>query len=170
MSTALYQEIATAAWLVERIRLTFPEADEELLATAVEGETNLTECVTHVLRSAEEDRTLSAALHIRIAELEDRKTRIDKSIERKRDIAVAAMERFGIRKISAPEFSASLTPSPVKVIITEPELLPEGYWRHKPAPPPEPDKNLIKAILQESGVIPGATLSNPGYHITIRRS
>lgn len=166
----LQRAIMEANWLVEQIKTVFPDADEELLATAVEGETSLTEQVVLVLRSAEEDRTLSAALHIRIAELEDRKTRIDKSIERKRDIAVAAMERFGIRKISAPEFSASLTPSPVKVIITEPELLPEGYWRHKPAPPPEPDKNLIKAILQESGVIPGATLSNPGYHITIRRS
>jgi len=168
--TTLYHEIATAAWIVERIRVMFPDADEELLATAVEGETNLTECVVHVLRSAEDDRTLSAALHIRIAELEERKNRLDRSIERKREIAVNAMERFGIKKITAPDFSANLVPSPAKVIITAPELLPENYWRQKPPPPPEPDKNLIKAVLQDHGVIPGATLSNPGYHVTIRRS
>ncbi len=29
MSTSLYHEIATAAWLVERIRAVFPDADEE---------------------------------------------------------------------------------------------------------------------------------------------
>src|SRR5216683_647009 len=118
MSTALYHEIATAAWLVERIKAAFPDADEELLATAVEGETNLTECVMHVLRSAEDDRTLSAALHIRIAELEERKERLARSIERKREIAVNAMERFGIKRVTAPDFTDKLTPSPVKVIIT----------------------------------------------------
>jgi len=169
MSTSLYHEIATAAWLVERIRAMFPDADEELLATAVEGETSLTECVTHVLRSAEDDRTLSAALHIRIAELEEREERLDRGIERKREIAVAAMERFGIKRIPAPDFTATLTPSPVRVIITDPALIPEGYMRQKPPPPPEPDKNLIRAVLQDGGVIPGATLSNPHSHVTIRR-
>src|SRR6266852_5759203 len=170
MSTSLYHEIAIAAWLVERIRVMFPDADEELLATAVEGETNLTECVIHVLRSAEDDRTLSAALHIRIAELEERKDRLDRGIERKREIAVSAMERFGIKKITAPDFSANLVPSPAKVIIIAPELLPENYWRQKPPPPPEPDKNLLKAVLQKGGQVPGAILNNPGFHVTIRMS
>src|SRR6266851_5185392 len=167
--TTLYHEIATAAWLVERIKAVFPDADEELLATAVEGETSLTECVVHVLRSAEDDRTLSAALHIRIAELEERKERLDRGIERKREIAVAAMERFGIKRIPAPDFTATLTPSPQKVIITEQALIPEGYMRQKPPPPPEPDKALIKAMIQEGGQVPGAALSNPGFHVTIRR-
>src|SRR5258708_5799469 len=170
MSTSLYHEIATAAWLVERIRAVFPDADEELLATAVEGETNLTECVVHVLRSAEDDRTLSAALHIRIAELEERKDRLDRGIERKREIAVAAMERFSLRKVTAPDFTATLTPSPVKVIIIEQSLIPESYMRQKPPPPPEPDKNLIRAALQDGQTIPGATLSNPGHHVHVRRS
>src|SRR6266851_3719502 len=167
--TTLYHEIATAAWLVERIRAVFPDADEELLATAIEGETSLTECVVHVLRSAEDDRTLSAALHIRITELEERKDRLDRSIERKREIAVAAMERFGIKRVTAPDFTATLTPSPVKVIITAPELLPEGYWRHKPVPPPETDKALIRGVLQDGGQVPGATLSNQCSHVHVRR-
>ncbi len=167
--TTLYHEIATAAWLVERIKAMFPDADEELLATAVEGETNLTECVVHVLRSAEDDRTLSAALHIRIAELEERQTRLDNSIKRKRDLAVAAMERFGLKRVTAPDFTATLSPTPTHVIITEPNLLPEGYWRHKLAPPPEPDKKLIKSVIEDGGQVPGATLSNQCSHIHVRR-
>lgn len=165
----LHREIAKATWLVAAIRNEFPDADEELLATAVEGETNLTESVVLVLRSAEEARALAAALKTRIHEMQERHDRIERGIEKKRTIAMQAMEQFGLRRVTAPDFTATLTPSPTKVIITAPELLPEGYWRHKPAPPPEPDKALIKSVLQDGGQIPGATLSNQCSHVHVRR-
>lgn len=113
---------------------------------------------------------MGAALKIRIAELEERLGRIEAAQERKRAIAVHAMQEFGIKRISAPEFTANIIPSPCKVIITNEAELPEGYWRQKPPPPPEPDRNLIKSVIQGGGTVPGAVLSNPSYHVTIRRS
>lgn len=160
-----YHTIITAKNLASQLRDAFPD-DLEALADTVEGETDVSNALYRILLSAEENRMFATAIKSRIEDLRVRMERFVTAEERKRAIVQSAMEQCNIRKIDRPEFSARLGPSPPKVIITEETALPEEYLRTTV----EPNKSKIGAMLKTGATIPGAVLSNPSMHLTIKRS
>lgn len=155
------EALQLAAWL----RANFPDV-EDALADTVEGSVDIQSALYRVLLAAEEDRMAAWGLKSRIDELKARLARIEATEEKKRAIVQSTMEQIGIQKISRPEFSVSLVPSGPKVVITEETALPSDCVRVKS----EPDKARIKVLLKAGQFVPGAELSNGGFHLMIRRT
>ena len=167
----LREEIIKWSALADRLREMYPDlaADDPALITTLEGESNLTEALGHLVRSSELDRTMAAALTIRVDEMEQRRQRIESTMERKRELVAKVMENCGIKRIAQCDFTAVLTAGQPKVIVTNEKEIP-GYLMVVPEPPPpKPDKRAIAGLLKAGAIVPGAVLSNAQPHITVRR-
>ena len=141
--------------------------DDPALIDSLDGETNVTEAIAKVIRSAEDDRAMAAALKIRMAEMGERAARLEARIEHKREIAAKAMDQCGLKRVEAPDFTASLAQGKPKVIITDETALEAAYLF---TPAPKPDKTKIAEHLKGGCIVPGATLSNSPPHLTVRRT
>lgn len=163
----LHEEIISASWLKAQILAAFPDMDEQTLSDTIEGQTNITEALAMVIRSAEEDRVMAAALKIRITEMQERADRLDIRIDKKREIVSSAMDRCGIKRITQSDFTATLSAGSPKVVITDETQLPKHVFVPQP---PRLDKKAVAGLLKEGASVPGTTLSNAQPHLTIRRS
>lgn len=155
--------------LADKLRTMYPDLaeDDPALVDTIDGETNLTQKLAILIRSAEDDRVLAAALSIRIAEMDERRKRIEARMERKRELAASAMEQCHIKRIDAPEFTVSLSNGRPSVIITSEGELPSHVLIPQP---PKADKKAIIGLLKAGVAVPGAMLSNAPPHISVRRS
>jgi hypothetical protein len=72
------------------------------------------------------------------------------------------MEATGLEKIEGPAIRLSFRKSSAVVIDGE-DLIPASFMRHKPSPPPEPDKKAIAEMIKAGYEVAGA-------HIEARRS
>lgn len=142
--------------------------DEELVDDFVEGQTSLMEAVIAVMNSSDEDDILIEGIKIKQAELAERKARLEKRRDAKREMIVQAFEISEITKpIEAPTFTLSKRKVPPSVIITDEVSLPTKYLVQQP---PKVDKRALLADLKVDGTeIPGATLSNGSISLQIRR-
>jgi hypothetical protein len=70
------------------------------------------------------------------------------------------MQVAGITKIEANNgsFKASIQNNPPSVVIDDESLIPADYMRVPDAPPPAPDKTLIKQAINDGYEVPGAHL------------
>ena len=65
MPTKLGMSLSHHAYLLERLRTEFPEADEETLMDTVEGLSDLDEVIAEIVRSRLEDLAMAEALRRR---------------------------------------------------------------------------------------------------------
>jgi hypothetical protein len=68
-----------------------------------------------------------------------------------------AMEETGMPSVSTKHHTASTGGAARSVIVTDLAAIPAEYLKQ---PPPEPDKQRMRAALLDGDVIPGAVLSN----------
>jgi hypothetical protein len=164
------QELSNYKALKEQLLAQYPDIGDDALADTLEGATNLHEALAQVIDSAENDRTLCDALGQRIEEMRARQKRIEERIEHKREFAATVMESAGIKKLSLPAATVTLTPRPPKVIVTDEAALPAAYFTTPDPPAPRVDRRKLAEALKYGEDVPGALLSNSRPTITIRRS
>ncbi len=151
--------------LSERLKANDPSLDEQTLADTVEGLTDLHEILGAVIRAALADEALASGLKGRIAEMEDRLTRLQDRAAKRRQIAKEVMTELDIKKLEAPDFTASLRPGfPSLVVINENEI-PSIYWEPRD---PKLDRAALTADLKHGTDVAGATLSNPEPILSVR--
>jgi Siphovirus Gp157 len=149
----------------DRIRALEPEIDDQTLADTVEGLTDLHEVLETIIRAALEDEALAAGLKGRIGEMESRKERLQDRAQKRRQIAKEVMAELDIRKLQAPDFTASIRPGmPALVVLDEAEI-PSIYWEPRD---PKLNRAALSADLKQGGEIAGATLSNPEPVLSVR--
>ncbi len=149
----------------ERLRAEDPNLDEQTLADTVEGLTNLHEILGAVIRAALADEALASGLKGRIAEMEDRLARLQDRAAKRRQIAKEVMTELDIKKLEAPDFTASLRPGfPSLVVINENEI-PSIYWEPRD---PKLDRATLISDLKHGREVGGATLSNPEPVLSVR--
>ncbi len=165
MSYPLVHELTYHEHLREQIRNEFPDIDEETLADTLEGLTNLNEMLGAVVRSHLDDMAIVEALKSRVADMQDRLSRIGKHADKKREIVTSVMEQADLKKLAEAEFTVSLRSSSAPLVVTEEGDVPEPYW--KPQAPRLDRQGLIVA-LKSGQQIPGAVLGNPRMAIAIR--
>ena len=104
----------------ERIRALEPELDEETLADTVGGLTDLHEILAAIVRAALADEALAAGLKGRIAEMQERLERLRERATKRRQVVKDTMVELDLKKLTAPDFSASIRPGmPALLVIDE---------------------------------------------------
>ena len=151
--------------LRRRLLDTFPDLDEQTLADTLEGATDLKEALAALIRSALDDEALAKALKDRVDTMKNRLTRLETRAGQKRLIALETMELADIRKMSEPDFTASVRTGPPVVCIVNDDLLPIDYLVPQA---PKPDKRALLEALTAGTTIPGAVLGVPKTSLSVR--
>lgn len=149
----------------DRLKAEDPTLDDQTLADTVDGLTDLHEIVTAIIRSALADEALATGLKGRIAEMEDRLNRIQDRASKRRQIAKDVMVDLDLKKLTAPDFTASIRPGTPALMVIDEAAVPSIYWE-----PREPRLNRqgLIADLKQGTEVTGATLSNPEPVLSVR--
>ena len=149
----------------ERLQAEDPTLDEQTLADTVEGLTDLHEILMAVIRAALADEALARGLKGRIGEMEDRLGRLQDRASKRRQIAKEVMAELDLKKLEAPDFTASIRSGfPSLVVINENEI-PSIYWEPRD---PKLDRVSLLADLKHGTEVQGAALSNPEPVLSVR--
>ena len=149
----------------ERIRTQDPELDEQTLTDTVEGLTDLHEILAAIVRAALADEALAAGLKGRIAEMQERLERLQERAAKRRQIAKDTMVELDLKKLTAPDFSASIRPGMPALLVIDEAAVPSIYWEPRE---PRLDRQSLLAELKQGAEITGVTLSNPEPVLSVR--
>jgi hypothetical protein len=149
----------------DRIKAQDPQIDEQTLADTVEGLTNVHEILAAIVRAALADEALATGLKTRIAEMQDRLARLQDCAVKRRKIARDAMVELDIKKITAPDFTASVRPGMPALLVLDEAAVPSIYWQ--PVPPRLNRLGLLNE-LKEGADIKGVALSDPEAVLSVR--
>jgi len=149
----------------ERIREQDPQIDEQTLADTVEGLTDLTDILTAIIRAALTDEALATGLKVRIAEMQARFDRLQDRAAKRRQIAKDVMVELDLKKIQAPDFTASIRPGMPALMVIDEAAVPSIYWEPRD---PKLNRQGLLADLKGGIEIAGAALSNPEPVLSVR--
>ena len=149
----------------DRIRAEDPQIDEQTLADTVEGLTDLHEIVTAIIRSALADEALANRLKCRIADMQGRLDRLQDRASKRRQIAKDVMVELDLKKLTAPDFTASIRAGLPALLVIDEAAVPSIYWE-----PREPRLNRqgLVADLKQGTEITGVALSEPEPVLSVR--
>lgn len=148
-----------------KARLAGDDVDPQALLDTLEGETELHEACLIVAESVQENEDLAAALAIRIAALQARKSRLEASADTLRNIILMAMERAELETIKGPLATLTKRQTSPALVIEQDETIPAKFWK---AGDPKLDRKAVRAALEAGETVPGARMSNGGIGLTIR--
>ena len=149
----------------ERIRTQDPELDEQTLIDTVEGLTDLHEILAAIVRAALADEALATGLKSRIAEMQERLDRLQERAAKRRQIVKDTMVELDLKKLTAPDFSASIRPGMPALLVIDEAAVPSIYWEPRE---PRLDRQGLLAELKQGAEITGVTLSNPEPVLSVR--
>ena len=78
------------------------------------------------MRSYLDDLMIAAALGMRIGDMQERLSRIEARVEKKRVTITGVMEKGDIRKLEQPDFTASLRAVPPGLVVADEKRDPGG--------------------------------------------
>jgi hypothetical protein len=149
----------------ERIRTQDPDLDEQTLTDTVEGLTDLHEILAAIVRAALADEALATGLKGRIAEMQERLERLQERAAKRRQIVKDTMVELDLKKLTAPDFSASIRPGMPALLVIDGAAVPSIYWEPRE---PRLDRQGLLAELKQGAEITGVTLSNPEPVLSVR--
>ena len=151
--------------LRDRLRAEDSQIDDQTLADTVEGLTDLHEILTAIIRAALADQALASGLEGRIAEMQARRDRFQDRATKRRQIAKDVMVELDLKKLAAPDFTASIRPGMPALMVIDEAAVPSIYWE-----PREPRLNRqgLSNDLKQGAEITGVALSNPEPVLSVR--
>ena len=104
-------------------------------------------------------------LRCRISDMQDRLNRLQDRAAKRRQIAKDAMVELDLKKIAAPDFTASIRPGMPALVVLNEDAVPKTYWE-----PGEPRlrRQILAHDLKGGAEVAGATLSNPEPVLSVR--
>lgn len=165
----LLRERNAARDLLASLKREGEAGDAELVADAIEGETNLREAIAAALDEIDECDVIEAGCKVKAAEFEARADAAGKRRERIRALIEQAMvltEQPSLRLVAA---TVSVIKRPAGLVIANEADIPAEFWIAQEAPAPKLDKKALLAALNDNQVIPGAGLDNGSVSLTVRR-
>ena len=142
-----------------------PDLDEETLADTIEGLTWLPDIVEAIIRSVLADEALASGLKGRIEEMQGRLQRLAERASSRRGMARDVMVDAGLRKITAPDFTASIRAGSSSLVVVDEAQIPKDYWEPRD---PRLNKQALLTDLKLQGEIAGVALSQPEPTLSVR--
>ena len=139
--------------------------DEDMVLTAVEGETSLIETIKQAVDRMAERDSHSETLNIQIKTLSERKSRFENQHDRVKAAVCVAMQHAELRKLELPTATLSIKAVPPKAEIIDEALVPSKFWKPQD---PKLDKKALLDALKAKEDVPGAMLSNGGETLAIK--
>src|SRR5262245_15927470 len=149
----------------DRLRTEDPQIDDQTLADTVEGLTDLHEILTAIVRAALTDLALATGLESRIGEMQARRDRLQDRATKRRQIAKDVMVELDLKKLSAPDFTASIRPGMPALMVIDETAVPSIYWEPRE---PRLDRQGLANDLKQGAEIAGVALSNPEPVLSVR--
>lgn len=151
---------------IETLLVSCPELaeDEQLRHDMVEGETEAFTLLSILVRRIGETASLSAASCAYRKELAERAARLDRRVEAYRTLAQSLMERAALRKAELPEATLSIGKGRQKLIVSEPEAVPEPLCKIELIP----NKDEIREALELGAVVDWAAIVTGDPTLIIR--
>lgn len=155
----------TYSTLRDRIRMQDPQIDEQTLADTVEGLTDVHEVLQAVIRAALADEALATGLKCRVSDMQGRLDRLQERAAKRRQIAKDVMVELDLKKLAAPDFTASLRPGMPALVVLNEDAVPKTYWE-----PGQPrlKRQILACDLKGGAEVAGAILSNPEPVLSVR--
>ena len=149
----------------DRIRAQDPQIDEQTLADTVEGLTDVHEILGAIVRAALADEAMATGLKCRVSDMQDRLARLQDRAAKRRQIAKDVMVELDLKKLTAPDFTASIRPGLPALVVLNEDAVPKTYWE-----PGEPRlrRQILASDLKGGAEVAGATLSNPEPVLSVR--
>jgi hypothetical protein len=149
----------------DRLRAEDSRLDEQTLADTLEGLTDLHEIRTAIIRAALTDEALAGGLKGRIAEMEQRLSRLQDRATKRRQIAKDVLVELDLKKLTAPDFTASIRPGTPALMVIDEAAVPSIYWEPRD---PRLNRQGLVADLKQGAEITGVALSNPEPVLSVR--
>lgn len=154
----IQREAEAAKSLLANLRDIGADGDEEIVKTAIEGETNLLEVIDAALLQAAQDQAAVASLDALKEQISGRMHRLERRVDLTKTALASAIQAIGERKMERPLATLTIKPTGPAVVITDEQKVPPNFWKK---PEPKIDKAELKKALKD-GPVPGAELSNGG--------
>lgn len=161
--TAVNDEAVKAASIREALA---EHDDPQLILDMIEGETDLTEAIAIVYSEIADDEAMVAGLKAKIEEFSERKARLEKANETRRNVILMAMEKAGLKTLKCPLATITVRDVPPSVVVTDEPAIPAEFWKPQD---PKLDKKALAEAVKSGAAVPGAQLSNGGISLTIRK-
>ncbi|MGB9658341.1 MAG: siphovirus Gp157 family protein [Pseudolabrys sp.] len=155
----------TYSTLRDRLRAEDSQIDDQTLADTVEGLTDLHEILTAIIRAALADQALASGLEGRIAEMQARRDRFQDRATKRRQIAKDVMVELDLKKLAAPDFTASIRPGMPALMVIDEAAVPSIYWEPRE---PRLNRQELANDLKQGAEITGVALSNPEPVLSVR--
>lgn len=153
----IQRETEAAKSLLANLRDIGADGDEEIVKTAIEGETNLFEVIDAALLQAAQDQASIDALDRLMAQIALRKERLSKRVDLTKAAIHSALQAIETRKLERPLATLTIKPTPASAIIVDESQIPVSFFRR---PDPKLDKRALLAALKDGVDVPGAALGN----------
>ncbi|MBZ9653509.1 siphovirus Gp157 family protein [Phyllobacterium lublinensis] len=167
-SHSLHRQTEAAKRLLASLRESGDADDQEIVETAIEGETSFFEAMTAAMDANDEDDVLIIGLKAKEEAYADRRKAIEQRIERRRAAMEQAMMVTEQEKITLPTATIFLSKRKPNIVIDNEADIPATFWTI-PKVEPKLDKKALKEALEAKEDIPGAHLDNGSVSISIRR-
>jgi hypothetical protein len=149
----------------ERLRAEDPGLEEETLADTVEGLTDVHEILAAVIRAALADQALATGLEGHIGQMQARRDRLQDRAAKRRQIAKDVMVELDLKKLTAPDFTASIRPGTPALMVIDEAAVPSIYWEPRE---PRLNRQELANDLKQGAEIAGVSLSNPEPVLSVR--
>lgn len=141
---------------IENLRLQFPELEEDEVEwlLSLESETDMDDLLSKIVDRLDEVATLRGGIAGKIAQLENRDSRLKDQELKLRACALSLMQAAGIKKKELPSATLSVRAGRGQVDIIDESLIPDILCRITRVP----DKTEIRKVLERDSTINWACL------------
>ncbi|MBX5063281.1 siphovirus Gp157 family protein [Rhizobium lentis] len=165
----IVRQAEAAKRLVASLHLQGVDSDEELVADAVEGQTDLKEAIESALAEIDECEVHIIGLKAKEDEFATRRKRLEERVDRIRALIEQAMLTAEQHLFRLTGGTVSLNRRQPGLIVSNDADIPTRFWIEQERPAPKLDKKALTEALRNGEAIPGANLDNGSFSLSVRR-
>ena len=166
---AMKREVEASRRLLVGLKELGMQDDLELRQDTIEGETGLPEAITEALGEIDECNMMITGIRERESWLSERRERLVRRRDTLNALIEQAMLSTDMMSMRLPTATLSLVRRARPLQVDCEADIPGRFWILPEPPAPRLDRKALLAELQEARAVPGASLGDFTYSLTVRR-